>query len=530
MDNQRRQQLEAWNADYEAEKRAFKNQQEMHDNQTIHGVRQQLANTWVWPLPETPDVRAVMPVNRLPTKALELVQACATSIGTHPEVLVICLFAAMFTAARGSFRIQISEHHIETLTGYFIVSAPSGHKKSAAMETFRRVFVDIENERQARYCGEGRLDEGKILKAAIKKAESGLAQKLLQMTQKLGSPEAARASMTEELRAHQQLLRKFKKGSSLPRILADVTTLEALPFEMEAQGEALAIMEAEGSAWKRLKSTPNDIVLKAFAGEPSASDTKTLGSVSLKAPVLSICILAQPVVLKDVYDDTRSVERGLVPRILPYIAPGRILIDNPSGMPIQASLLDWYDAHIRALLAIQRPVGEEGERTFHTLTLAPDAKTEFEAYSHFCRGLEKNVNGVEAGGYRSFLNKLPGHAVRLAGAIHLMKCPDPQKRQIDRDSVAVGAAFADFFREHAAVAFDPTARDGITIANKVLKWLHKHPCSNFSVRDAHRGVGSNNHKSDQVEAGLEVMQANGYIRGIIMSSGQLRYVVNPKVM
>ena len=268
--NQRRKELEDWNADYEAEKRAFKNQQEMQDNQNIHAVWQQLANTWISPLPETPDVQAVMPVNRLPARALELVQACAASIGTHIEVLVVCLFAAMFTAARGSFRIQVSDQHVELLTEYFIVSAPSGHKKSAAMEAFRGVFVDVENEQRARYCGEGRLDEGKILQAAIKKAEAGLAQKLLRLTKKLGSPDAARARMAEDLRAHQQLLRDFQKGSSLPRILADITTLEALPFEMEAQDEALAIMEAEGSAWKRFKSNTNDVLLKTYTGEPLA--------------------------------------------------------------------------------------------------------------------------------------------------------------------------------------------------------------------------------------------------------------------
>ena len=60
--------------------------------------------------------------------------------------------------------------------------------------------------------------------------------------------------------------------------------------------------------------------------------------------------------------------------------------------------------------------------------------------------------------YTAFGNKLVGHAVRLAGAVHFLKVVDPQIHTIDGESMKSGIALAEFFRVHAAAAFTPEAR------------------------------------------------------------------------
>src|SRR3546814_3427395 len=99
-------------------------------------------------------------------------------------------------------------------------------------------------------------------------------------------------------------------------LLIDVTTFEALAFEMELQDEALGVFEAEGGIWKcQLRSNRDDILLKAYTAEAFASDTRTQGAVHLQAPVAAICNLVQPNVFNSIYCDANLVEHGLIPRV-----------------------------------------------------------------------------------------------------------------------------------------------------------------------------------------------------------------------
>jgi len=499
------------------------------DIQILDAVRYQLSQHPVYQLPQSPAVQAPLPIHLLPQSARDLVTSSASAIGVHPEIALACLFAAVFIAARGNYRVRVNDHHMEALTEYVLVSAPSGQRKSAILEFYRAVFITVQAEMQAAYVENGLANDRNILHAALKKAEAALADRLQKKTAELGAVDLARMALKEDMNAIENLRKSARDCRSLPRLLVDTSTPEALAFEMAVQSEAIGIFEAEGGIWKnRLPSSRDDILLKAYTGEPFASDTRTQGAVRLQAPIAAICNLVQPNVFNAVYTNADLVEHGLVPRVLPLIAPSWTPLEIPLFTEVPAGLAEWYDKLIRTLLKIQRPAGQDGVRTIHTLTVSNEAKAEFDRFSHYCRGItvERAQDGI--GGYQAFISKLAGHAVRLAGAVHLMKHPIPQNHQIDAESMQCGTAFAEYFRLHATVAFDESARDGISHAPLILDWLRRHRLPHFTERQAQRGIGSGRHKVAQVRAGLDVLCRHNYVHGTYISKG-LVYVTNPNI-
>ena len=250
-------------------------------------------------------------------------------------------------------------------------------------------------------------------------------------------------------------------AKSLPRLLSDTPTPEALAIEMQKNGETMGIWEAEGGLWKhRLRPSQDDLFLKGFTGESFSSDTKTLGAVYLHSPVLAISSLVQPNVFEALFGNADAVGHGLVPRFLPVLS-NRQLRQEISSHPSDhlKRIKDWYSKHVWKLLSIDRPKNLEGGREFHVLEMSYNAYRLLQDYQRKCSNISLGVPRDTGEGYRAYLSKSPGHAVRIAGAVHLMKHVDPQNHLIDEASMRCGIAFAEFFRENASIAFDPNARD-----------------------------------------------------------------------
>jgi hypothetical protein len=89
-----------------------------------------------------------------------------------------------------------------------------------------------------------------------------------------------------------------------------------------------------------------------------------------------------------------------------------------------------------------------------------------------------------------------------------------------------GIALADFFRQHAAVAFDPTARRGIVVGRKILSWIQRDRRIEFKDRDAQRGACSGRGKVEEVRAGLDILERHNLIRRGIRN-GESTNVVHP---
>jgi hypothetical protein len=198
---------------------------------------------------------------------------------------------------------------------------------------------------------------------------------------------------------------------------------------------------------------------------------------------------------------------------------------NDVSASIPSDVLSWYTDLVRRLVGIRRPaaVAADNERTFHLLDLSPDARSRIIRYA---RDVEGRIRSGLFQAYPAFGAKLAGHAVRLAGAIHLMSHPEPQLGKFSDESLSAGIAWAEFFRAHAEVAFTPEASEGIAYAQRIYDWMTRYRPDIFKERDAQRGIGSSRHSIAQVRAGIDELERGNYLRKYIVC-GKAIVIVNP---
>ena len=169
------------------------------------------------------------------------------------------------------------------------------------------------------------------------------------------------------------------------------------------------------------------------------------------------------------------------------------------------------------------PLTGENARTFHILALSSAANARIRRYGS---DIDEQIRNGHFEKFPAFGAKLAGHAVRLAGAIHLMTNFEPQSEEINNQSIQAGIAWAEFFRIHAEAAFTPEARDGIAYAQKIYIWMKRHRPYTFKEREAHRGIGSGRHSAPQVRAGIDELERCNLLRKYI-TSGKVLCVVHP---
>jgi hypothetical protein len=223
------------------------------------------------------------------------------------------------------------------------------------------------------------------------------------------------------------------------------------------------------------------------------------------------------------YDNVELAGHGLTARMLPVFVPSQKGMERGYATEIPADLLVWYREHIRQLLKIKRPVPAVGEntRTFHTLVLSSSANARIRRYSS---NINEQIRNGQFEKLPAFGAKLAGHAVRLAGAIHLMTHTEPQSEEIDDRSMQAGVAWAEYFRVHAEAAFIPEARYGIAYAHKILNWIKRHNRLTFTERDAQHGIGRC--VIAQIRAGIAELEKCNYLRTYIANE-KLLCVVHP---
>lgn len=514
----------ALSANYESKKRLAKNYENYNHDSNINWIRNQLSNLIIVPLRKSLEITTYFPLELLPVQAQNFVKSAAQALGVSEEMVAVSLLGASFIAARGNFKIKIDEHWFEILTGFIIAAAPSGERKSVVVDLMRGVFTEFQAEIQMHFSVTERQSDHQVLHQTVNEMKRDLAKCMNKKIQSGCPLEVAQSELRTKFAGLAQLQDALQKSKWAPRILLDTPTLEALAVELQRQNEAVGIFEAEGGFWKRrLQAALDDILLKGYTGESFASDTKTLGSEFLLSPVIAICSFVQPNVLQTLYADVELAGHGVTARILPVLLPSRTLYRSDLVNEIPTDALDWYKELVRRLLEIKRPAPGTCERTFHILSPSSAAKARIR---HYGSNIDEQIRNGYFEKFPAFGAKLVGHAVRLAGAIHLMSHTEPQSEEINEQSMQAGIALAEFFRVHAEAAFTPEARDGIVYSQKICDWMKRHRRHIFDEREAHRGIGSGRYSMTQTCAGIDELERCHFLRKYI-TSGKVLCVVNP---
>lgn len=504
----------------ESQNRLNRHQAQVYQDQQINSARDQLRMTVPIPLPEVIEINATPPIEALPGEAREFVRSVAALLGVAPEMVLVALLGTIFIAARGNFMIRVTPEYHEALTAYLVGAAASGQRKSAVIGYFRAFIDEVESLLLSERASEGRDMAHELRQSTLKSMKAELAADYTELAKKVGL-NLADVTLKQRIVDIERTEKSLRVARAAPKFLTDLSTPEKLAEDMERQGEAIGILSAEGGTWKRQNARSDDLLLKAFTGEPFELRTKTLGLAFLQRPIMAICTLVQPNVLEALYSNEELAGHGLTPRILPVYIPSQKGGGCGTTPEVPADLEKKFKALIRGLLTLERPNGGEQERTFYTLDIAPEGQARIRLYRDQIR---TQMFSGQFDGFQAFGDKIVGHAIRVGGAIHLLKHADPQNHPIDTDSIESGIIIAEFFRQHAKAAFTPELRNGLVFARKVLRYIEDLPVMTFSPREAQQHV--HGAKAHHIRAGIAVLERHGFVRRLAFGRKEV-CVVHP---
>lgn len=490
------------------EMRRCEDEKALEDN--LRKVQNELSHVKVVSIPSEVVVDKLFPCRCLPSWVERLIFEVAESLQVPIEAVAPAVLIAMFIAGRGNFKIKITDDYREAFTAYILVVIESGGKKSAIVSIFREPMNNIETELQMEYDANSpfRKCELELLIALRKRMKSEWVRKL--DNKSLEKIEEFAKEYGEE---SVKIEKKIKQMNNRPQILFDGGTSKGLHQKIENNNEFMGIFDPEGGVLKgHIRSSEDSILLKGYTMESFGYETRK-ESVSMKSPCLAIGAYVQGRLAEDLYSNEALKSDGLLNRFLPVFVQKTYRYTEHNPKDISSDLLKKYSDKIRSLFSIQRPAGQEGERTYYDIELEAEALDELRKYKTLVS------NGINRGcymGYESFSEKLAGHAIRLACAIHFLKYDVPYEKKIDCDTMKGGIELAEFFEAHARAILNNDSQRGFKYAKAILNWLSNLSRDDywelnekFRERDAQRGVGRC--KIEDIRAGLDVLEWYGYI-------------------
>jgi len=515
--------LNTENSYYAAAEKYQENTLKLRDNLQIQYIQNDLNFRQPISITDNVSVKVKPPLDAFPAPWPALINSISCSLNVPGESLVSGLLAAVYTAVCGKFKIEVKDNYFEPCTEYFIVVMPSGFKKSAVVQTFRIPLDKNIEKRQEEF--DKKAPDKKIIKQLCKKVQNKLINNLLDQV-----------DVNEILEADQKinnigktlgaLEKKLRGVNSRPILFNDFPTMKKLAENMQAQNEFIAIFDAEAGIWKhRVRANDDMILLKGYTMEYFGNETATSGSVSMQSPCVVICSYIQPGVAFDLYSKEDLKDDGLLPRILPLFCLSKPNVSYTIPNDINHELMVLYENKISSIMDYCWQERREGmNRHIEILHMTEGANQE---YLNFSQKLSIQTHEGRFENCKEFASKLAGHAVRLAGAVHFLEHNKPWEKPIGSSAMRAGIALAEFYAEHAIFAFDKKQNDSVVYARKILKWVKKHLVSSFEQRDAQRGVG--HCKSDQIEAGIDLLLKNNYLAQHLNYKGNMVYIVNQNI-
>ena len=267
------------------------------------------------------------------------------------------------------------------------------------------------------------------------------------------------------------------------RLVVDDVTMEVLAKLLSENKERIGIMSTEGGIFNTLagrydnNNTVIDIILKGYSGDRFIQDRMTRKGVSLNSPLVTMLLYVQPIVIREVMENSEFMGRGLNARFLYSIPPSAIGKRRYKTMKISdVEKMDYVDA-IKRLYAI--PVPDKPK----VIELDEDADKKAEAFFY---EVEKEM--VDASPeFKAWLGKIHGTTMRIALSLHCLEfIEDSEFHKVSGGTMDSAIELAKYFKAHAEAAYNimglmdpPEVRD----AKYIMKRIDSTGQMEITVRD-----------------------------------------------
>ncbi|MGC5050104.1 YfjI family protein [Micromonospora sp. DT48] len=473
---------------------------------------------WDVPVPLTGPTTAPppFPVEVFPRWLGEMVTGVARFTATDPAMAGTLAVAVLSACAGGRLEVEPVAGWREPVNIFAAVIAGPGERKSPVHRAMTAPLFAAQSTLAE--AARPRIAEA----AALRDIADRQAEQAKTAAAKASDPHKRDEAAAEAVAA--AIAAEAITVPTLPKLIVDDATPEALIGLMAANGGRMAIISDEGGIFDtlagRYSGAPNlDPYLKGHAGQPMSNERQTREGASVDKPALTVCVMAQPTVLRKFGGNADLAGRGLPARFLfalPRSLAGWRPVDTP---PVPEQVTAGYRHRVHDLAA-----------TFAEWP-DPDVVTLTDDAGRVRRAAAEQVEAeLRPGGslydMREWGNKLSGATLRLAGLLHVAHHPaDAWLRPIDADRMGDAVRLAEFFAAHYRAALTAIGTDSaVENARYVLGVLTGKGMTTFTRRELHRRVSRRLPKSDDVSAVLAELAALGWVR----TGPDGRYELHPR--
>ena len=432
--------------------------------------------------------------------------AVADAIQVPYELALVNVLGTVAATAQRKIRISPYDGYSEPVNIYALAILPPGERKSAVKDICRRPLLDWEVEQQQIVANDITLSQAEYL--------------VLEEVQRSLITSSRKCKTLEERREVAKKIAELKKEApvleSIPRLLADDTTPEALAALMAENNQRIAMIEAEGGFFDTLagrysSGVPNlDAVLKSWNGESVRIDRRHSDPIILNDPALTLILSAQPDVLKGLTQTSSFKGRGLIGRFL-FLTPNSLVGSRAfRTSPIPNDLKQAYAATIRRLITLPWRKNNQGKQLPYELHLDEKA---LRVWLNFAEKTELDLaEGGHLSSMRDWGGKLPGQALRLAALCHVTLHETPQNHLISETTMQATLQLARLITEHTKVALNLMGTDNaMECAKAILKWITEERLKTFKGRDCLEKIKGRWPTMSLVNPGLNILKERGYI-------------------
>lgn len=489
-----------------------------------------------WPEPIELDTETYGPdlaLEALPPVLGDYIESVARAKQVPADLVVGCVLATLAGAAAGRARVAVGESHEEPLNLYAMGVAAPGERKSVAIREATRPVEEFEREliETMRSTVTEAREAREIAVARLKKLRDNAAKK---------DDPTERAQLVAEA---QQAAKEIPPLLPMPRLLIDDATPEAVAKVLAEQGGRLMLASEEaGSLLATMRgrytsgaSTGDvDIYLKAYDGGSIRVDRVSAGreAVRIESPCLAVLVTAQPSLLRDLGSDADLRGRGLLGRFCFVVARPLVGLRPHVDLSIDRAAQDAYERAVRSILEL--PVPRPGE--------IPLLRLEGEALRLWIEAHDEIESAMREGGelesVRDWASKHAARVARVAALFHLLRhaaSRSPWAVPIDAEDVAAARVVGEWLTAHALAAVGMVGADPrVAHARKLLRWIQRERCSDFSERDAYRSAGLDRER--ELPEALSMLLHHEHIREAPLAERRpqggrrqsRRFAVNPR--
>jgi replicative DNA helicase len=412
---------------------------------------------WDWhePMPLDDMVGPPFPVEQLPGSIGAYVEAVAEETQTPSDLPANVALGTISAAAGGKYEVVIpTQGWREPIHIQAVAVAEPGHRKSAL---FRRITAPIgEYERTVQPEERKAYAEWESRRRMLENRRTD-AEKAVNKPPKDGKvpvSDGVRIDAVTALEAH------TAARPRITRLIVDDATSEAVKGLLAEQGGAIAVMSAESAflsntAGARYGDSPNlDVLLNGHAGDAIRVNRRGRPEEIIDRACLTLCLMVQPQVIRDLGNVTGFIARGAAARLLPCFPVdllGRRRIDVT---PVPTGLATAWERVVTRIVE-RVPAMQDGSYVPWTLSLDAEALALFHEYRAWHEP-HMGKDGAFAD-IRDWAGKQCGVVLRIAGLLHIASQSDrrrePECDPVPADTLRRAIAITGYYEQHARIMY-----------------------------------------------------------------------------